>query len=185
MHAQESPMRSFSCNSRYFLELLQQNINKLELPANTQILNLRISQQKFKRAYSSKRQGLKISLSKNHKHRGIKSTFWFKQVDNPKELYNSMTFVYSSLKQKGIHSPAPEPLLFDENAGGILMTLKKVLNLFPLTLAFCLPFTKSLVSKLPQYYFRIGKWLQKYHNAMATGRLVTTRSKSWKNSRIQ
>ena len=88
MHAPESPMRSLSCNSQYFLELLQQNINKLDLPANTKIRNLRISQQKFKRAYSSKRQGLKISLSINHMNPGIKSTFWFKQVDNPKELYN-------------------------------------------------------------------------------------------------
>lgn len=176
MYGRESLFNTSGYSSQYLLKLLQENITRLELPANTQILNIRISRQEFKRPHTSKRLGLKITLSLNLKDPGIKPTFWFKQVDNPKELYKNMTFVHSALKEKGIDNPVPKAFLFDENAGGILMSFKKGLNLFPLTLAFCWPFTAPLVRNLPHYYFRIGNWLHRYHNAMPTGRLVTTRS---------
>jgi len=176
MYDREALLKSSDYSSQYFLKLLQQNINKLELPVNTRILNLRISRQKFKRLHTSNRQGFKITVTINPKHPSVKPTFWFKQVDNPRELYNSLTFVHSALKRDGIHSPVPEPFLFDENAGGMLMSFKKGLNLLHLTLVFCLPLTAGVVSKLGQYYYQIGNWLQRFHDAMGTGRLVTTRS---------
>jgi hypothetical protein len=176
MTSPESSMRSFSYNSRYFLELFGKNIRELELPANAAIQHLSISRKRVKRFTASRRQGLKLTLSSRVQDRHHEKKFWFKQVDYPKELYDTMKFIYSTLQRKGIHGPVPKPLFFDGNVGGILMTFKEGVNLFPLTFAFCCPFTTRLVSQLPEYYQKIGVWLQRYHNTFATGRLVSTRS---------
>lgn len=148
--------------------LIQENIDQFLKHDEEHLLRIKVEDIRRQNLCSNRFGGLCTVEYWNSNQELVKRVYWIKRVEDPERFFAELSSVYNSLERAGLHSNMTKPYLFDLDSSVVCISHFSGSSLLKETLRHLLSLHRSMPQQLIESYYDIGKWLQQYHEVMAS-----------------
>lgn len=160
----------------YFLKKIQSHVvanSEMILDGKNDVIKtVSISEMRRQNRYSSRIGGKCLIEYQNPSGDQKRKTIWIKRVEQPEKFFNVLSDIYKRSVKQGIHHNITKPYWYDSELGIVAMAYFNGTTLLWATLKNTHILNNGISQDCLILYQRLGEWLQQYHKAMTTNKVV-------------
>lgn len=152
--------------------LIQENIDQFLSTGEERLKRVKVEDIRCQNIHSRRIGGLCTIEYWDSNKELAKRVYWIKWVEDPEKFFFELSSVYGLLERAGLQANITRPYLFDLDSGVVCIGYFDGTSLLKHTLRRALFFYRPLPQQFVHLYYNLGRWLQQYHEAVATDETV-------------